>query len=1624
MPRFSHRQAFRRARLELLEHRCLLATWASPPGNSTPIENARAFLTQEAGSLGLDFPDLRDLTHVFTRDLSFGSVERFQQQVDGIPVYEAEIAVTVNDNGALVHIFNGYQPDLHLVDAIPAIEATAARHTALQALGITGPLNYDSTRLVVFPGKDGARLAYQVGFVPATGEIGDYEVVVDADTGVILQSLNRATNATGTGAVFNPDPLTTSNSTYGAPGYTDAGDADSAQLTAQRQTVTLPDITLTGGTYSLVGPYAQIVDTESPFNGLFTQASSTFDFTRSQAGFEAVNTYYHVDKFMRYLNTTLGLSVAPIAHTGGVKFDPSGLSGADNSHYLGSTNVIAFGEGGVDDAEDADVIIHELGHGIHDWVTGGNLSQVNGLSEGTGDYFAQSYSRSLGLWPTSHPGYHYTFSWDGHNEYWNGRTTNYSALYPGGLVGQVHSDGQIWATANMKIWDVLGAAKTDALMVEGLSMTGGSTNQQQAAQALIQAAIELGYTTAELNSIHAIYTATGYSVTLPTPPTQLRGTVWNDANGNGTRDAGDNGQAGWTVYLDANDNGTLDGQSGSRVSTDVPKSLPDLTTVTSQIVITDLPGIITDVNVTLSLTHSYDGDLNISLIAPTGARVSLAPRVGGSGDHFTNTVFDQQAATPITSGSAPFTGSFRPAGSLSSLNGLIANGTWRLEIADAAGGDTGTLTAWSLQLVTGEASTLTSSTGEYVFNNMTAGSYTVREVVQATWTQTVPVAGSHNVTLATGQVLANLDFANTRAPQISAIPDQTLAEDLGVTVNFTVLDTETPATMLVVSATSSNHLLLPLDRITFGGSGVNRSMTYSPVANQFGSATITITVTDTDGFSTQRIVPVTIYGVNDPPTFVPGSNQAVPLDAGPQTISGWATAISRGPDNESEQSLSFSVQTNSNPDLFASLPTVSADGTLTYTPAAGAVGVATIEIVAQDSGGAENGGADTSVVHTFTITINPPSSFQVLHYAATNTGVVVNLSRDVLESTLNLYDGSAGGLEPADVSLVGATVGIVKGSLIVDPNLRQLTFVKTAGGLAPDTYTLTLRSGADALQDSSAVLLDGDANGVPGGDFVQTFVVAPPAANAVTVDLANFARGPQQAVNLIASSATGMPLSFSNGEGITTATLEVRYNPALLNITAASEAAGLPEGATVNLDTSTPGVALLTFHSPTPLVAGATHFASLQADVPGTALYRHKHVLDLANIVLNGGAIPALDDDGVHVVAYFGDVTGNGAYSAQDASYIARLAVGIDTGLEEFALLDPSIIGDITGNGAFSSTDTSLMLRAAVGITVPEIPSPLPTVSLAQGGPDPKLSIPKNLVAPAGGSLTIPVDIDSIVNLTGNGLASADLVIYYDPTVLEITGATLGRLVQQRSGWIISSHIDRLAGRIDISLAGTRRLEGEFIGELVQLHATVKADAPAGSSAINLAATSRRRSTQLNEGFLTLIPAPTDSANDAIDGRVTITPAGNIANNEPAVRLIGEQLLITGTIGDDRILVSHVDAEHVRVRIGNRLLGTFAAPQGVSINALAGNDFIYVAPTAPASIIAAEFNSDDLIFTGDNSLLVESSSSSDQDEHPATAHQLNSQDLALLQLLANWHTEHTENLSAANPSRTLAVRRR
>jgi parallel beta-helix repeat protein len=131
-------------------------------------------------------------------------------------------------------------------------------------------------------------------------------------------------------------------------------------------------------------------------------------------------------------------------------------------------------------------------------------------------------------------------------------------------------------------------------------------------------------------------------------------------------------------------------------SADVPKVLPDLATASSTLTVGD-ETLIEDLDVTLDITHTFDGDLQITLFHPDGTSVPLALNRGGSGNHFTNTIFDDEAATAIFFGVPPFAGSFRPEQPLSAFDGKPGTGTWRLEIRDTAGGDSGTLNSWSIR---------------------------------------------------------------------------------------------------------------------------------------------------------------------------------------------------------------------------------------------------------------------------------------------------------------------------------------------------------------------------------------------------------------------------------------------------------------------------------------------------------------------------------------------------------------------------------------------------------------------------------------------------------------------------------------------------------------------------------------------------------------------------------------------------------------------------------------------------------------------------------------------------------------------------------------------------------------
>jgi subtilisin-like proprotein convertase family protein len=243
---------------------------------------------------------------------------------------------------------------------------------------------------------------------------------------------------------------------------------------------------------------------------------------------------------------------------------------------------------------------------------------------------------------------------------------------------------------------------------------------------------------------------------------RVTGTVFDDVNGNGARDAGEAGLGGWRIYDDANNNGVFDNSAITRTATDVPKSISDNTTVSSSLAVSSLPGTIRDIDLRIDLVHTYTGDLAITLVAPNGQRVQVFNRHGGSGDNIITTLNDE-AASSITGATPPYTGSFKPSSPLSALDGGSPNGTWRLEVADLAGGDIGTLRGWSVRIEYAEQSTTSSSTGSYTLSPLRPGTHRIREVPQAGWILTTPVSGVHVFTFTTGGSGVGL-FGNQRMP--------------------------------------------------------------------------------------------------------------------------------------------------------------------------------------------------------------------------------------------------------------------------------------------------------------------------------------------------------------------------------------------------------------------------------------------------------------------------------------------------------------------------------------------------------------------------------------------------------------------------------------------------------------------------------------------------------------------------------------------------------------------------------------------------------------------------------------------------------------------------------------------
>ncbi len=421
----------------------------------------------------------------------------YRQLYDSIPVYGSQVKVNMDKEGNIKSRFVNPKYQLQ-IPTKPQIPNFKPARTKLYAGGSQTPNNFPDRKTVSAylntinnlksSDVENVYFLYEEKLIPAVkievleGDHAYYEVILD-NKGKLLHTkdLNRYfsqlfQDSIVTALVFMPDPLTTAGVTYGSP-YIDSDDSDIPVLNAERVSVNIT-VDFTSDTFRLISPYVKIMELSGPSTPETYSTSLSFSYTRFQDGFEDANAYYHINFFQQYLQS-LGFNNLANYQVG---VDAHALNGSDQSIY--QTGNILFGEGGVDDAEDVDVIIHEYGHAILESAAPGTWSgfERQSLEEGFGDYLAASYSREINPFNWQN-----MFSWDGHNPFWDGRTVASTKLYPANLGSDIHLAGEIWSSVLMQIWEDIGRTTTDKILLQSLYSYVAGMTMTDAANLFLQA---------------------------------------------------------------------------------------------------------------------------------------------------------------------------------------------------------------------------------------------------------------------------------------------------------------------------------------------------------------------------------------------------------------------------------------------------------------------------------------------------------------------------------------------------------------------------------------------------------------------------------------------------------------------------------------------------------------------------------------------------------------------------------------------------------------------------------------------------------------------------------------------------------------------------------------------------------------------------------------------------------------------------------------------------------------------------------------------------------------------------------------------------------------------------------
>ncbi|HEX5955392.1 MAG TPA: M36 family metallopeptidase, partial [Solirubrobacterales bacterium] len=384
----------------------------------------------------------------------------------------------------------------HADSAIPRGRAIAAARLAADAARLRAA---PRARLGFDP-RTGS-IAWEVS-LPSARPLADFVVLIDARNGEEISTRDVLWRADLSATLFDPNPVVSQGS---YSDLLDAKDRDSTLLTSLRIPVSLPRSTSPEG--CLVGVYAdaRLGKRAKPV------CRPSLDFTgvtRSDDRFEALMAYFHIDRTRAYVDS-LGLSESLRARPQRVR---ANAIPADNSFYSSMTQSMTLGSGGVDDGEDADVIVHEYGHSLQDQAVKGAFGRTiatGSMGEGFGDYLAAAMSA---LVTGGNPGDACIFDWDSisYSPTGCGRRADRALTLKRAerrCLLEIHCVGEAWSGLLYELRaalgaDTLGQSVMDRVVLESHFMLGRRSSFRDGARALI-AADELLYAGAHVPAIEA-----------------------------------------------------------------------------------------------------------------------------------------------------------------------------------------------------------------------------------------------------------------------------------------------------------------------------------------------------------------------------------------------------------------------------------------------------------------------------------------------------------------------------------------------------------------------------------------------------------------------------------------------------------------------------------------------------------------------------------------------------------------------------------------------------------------------------------------------------------------------------------------------------------------------------------------------------------------------------------------------------------------------------------------------------------------------------------------------------------------------------------------------------------------